>query len=462
MFTKKLTFRMHISIKNLGIVKSAEIELKGITVITGYNDTGKSFISKLVFAIIKTITGAEKLEAMEKGKKIMFALDAITITYKRVIPQPTKPSKYDSKTLLDAMEQYVFVNSNKTKKEFYDVIDDYKREITEEIKMFTESKSRIRKKELVETVNSIDKNFNIIYSFLNDIRELESIYKNYFQSEIINNLFEGAINNIESNNELTITLTEGSSQLVYISISNNTILSFKYDPINTPLFNKDVHLIETPMIVSLERVFDLTNNFFFRNSEIPLQFEDLVEKIRVKNNTNNFPDAYKLIEEINKIIGGNSDFDTKSKSIFFTKENNKKISSSNIASGIKSFVLLEILLKNNYLTPNTVLIIDEPEVHLHPAWEIIYAELLFTFCKYGITILIATHSGYFLQAIAEYSTSFEMEDKVTFYFGEKIEEGVSDFKDVTSDLEPIFRALSKPMRDIFRKQNEQKSNNNFL
>ena len=35
---------MNLSVYNFGKIKSAEIDLKGLTVIAGLNDTGKNFI----------------------------------------------------------------------------------------------------------------------------------------------------------------------------------------------------------------------------------------------------------------------------------------------------------------------------------------------------------------------------------------------------------------------------------
>ncbi|MCX6579649.1 MAG: hypothetical protein NT166_05635 [Candidatus Aminicenantes bacterium] len=43
---------MQVTFKNTGMIEDAGIELNGLTVIAGENDTGKSTVGKLLFAFI--------------------------------------------------------------------------------------------------------------------------------------------------------------------------------------------------------------------------------------------------------------------------------------------------------------------------------------------------------------------------------------------------------------------------
>ena len=43
---------MQIKLENIGIVKNSSIELNGLTVITGKNNSGKSTVGKTLYAII--------------------------------------------------------------------------------------------------------------------------------------------------------------------------------------------------------------------------------------------------------------------------------------------------------------------------------------------------------------------------------------------------------------------------
>lgn len=61
---------MILSLKNFGIIETAEIELKGLTVLAGLNDTGKSFISKIFYALIKTIKDSSSQDFNRKSTQL--------------------------------------------------------------------------------------------------------------------------------------------------------------------------------------------------------------------------------------------------------------------------------------------------------------------------------------------------------------------------------------------------------
>ena len=44
---------MKLNIKNIGMIKEADVKLDGLTVIAGENDTGKSTLGKILFATVK-------------------------------------------------------------------------------------------------------------------------------------------------------------------------------------------------------------------------------------------------------------------------------------------------------------------------------------------------------------------------------------------------------------------------
>lgn len=51
---------MLVTFKNTGMIEEANIRFDGLTVIAGENDTGKSTVGKLIFAIIKTFNRYER------------------------------------------------------------------------------------------------------------------------------------------------------------------------------------------------------------------------------------------------------------------------------------------------------------------------------------------------------------------------------------------------------------------
>ena len=78
---------MRLSIKNIGKIKNAAVEINGITVIAGENDTGKSTVGKALFAIFNSFYNfkqqieAERFSSVEKNLMLRLVLMSDNLTY---------------------------------------------------------------------------------------------------------------------------------------------------------------------------------------------------------------------------------------------------------------------------------------------------------------------------------------------------------------------------------------------
>ena len=61
---------MKICMKNIGLIKNSDIEIKGITVIGGYNNTGKSTILKAIYGLLSSNHNLKKEILQEKKRSI--------------------------------------------------------------------------------------------------------------------------------------------------------------------------------------------------------------------------------------------------------------------------------------------------------------------------------------------------------------------------------------------------------
>ncbi|RKZ63143.1 MAG: hypothetical protein DRR08_04325 [Candidatus Parabeggiatoa sp. nov. 2] len=119
----------------------------------------------------------------------------------------------------------------------------------------------------------------------------------------------------------------------------------------------------------------------------------------------------------------------------------------NVAAGIKYFGLLQRLAENNQLKSDHLLIIDEPENHLHPEWQLLLAELIVNLVnQHKVYVLINSHSPYLIEALKVYS-DISIKEKTHFYFNELTDEGI-EVKKVTDDLSSLFEALSLPFHKL--------------
>ena len=149
----------------------------------------------------------------------------------------------------------------------------------------------------------------------------------------------------------------------------------------------------------------------------------------------------KLIKEI---LGG--EIKKENGELFFVRENGIKTHMKNTSSGVKQVAIIQTLLNNNELEPNSFLIMDEPEVNLHPEWQIKFAKILVLLVKeLDLSIYIASHSPFFIEAIELYSQYYDLIDDSYFYLTQKAEGYQYDIMPVDSNnLEAIYRNLGQP------------------
>ena len=145
-----------------------------------------------------------------------------------------------------------------------------------------------------------------------------------------------------------------------------------------------------------------------------------------------------------EITGGR--FVKNDKNIMFISSE-KEFLMKNTSSGIKQLGIIQMLLNNRKLSENSFLIMDEPEVNLHPEWQVKFAKVITLLAKeLNITIYINTHSPLFIEAMRTFSKKYGMLDDTNFYLTYESDiENKFDFEKISSDeLNIIYNTLGKP------------------
>lgn len=273
----------------------------------------------------------------------------------------------------------------------------------------------------------------------------------------LNLVFDG---NVSQEGAIEI-LDDNQQEVTFAKISRKNFVSeFRYgnNDKNRKFF--DATFIQSPIVFDLIDFFDSVSRLKIRQKyDYELEFDikypyilwDLYDKI---SNTNPFPKSRSLqilSDKIQETIGG--EFKKDGAKFNFNKYftgRALKIEVTNTAFGIKSFGILQLLNNNGYLNEKYVLILDEPEVHLHPAWQLKYADIVVGLVEQGIFVVVNSHSPYMVQALKYYSDKIDKVKQITnFYLAEKTDKKThSVIKDVTNDLNQIFKALAQPLQNI--------------
>ena len=134
-----------------------------------------------------------------------------------------------------------------------------------------------------------------------------------------------------------------------------------------------------------------------------------------------FAERYnRFITEVSEIMEGHFEFDSNG-ILRFVEVRDERADSltfelANVSEGLKAFGVIELMLRYRVFNDGDVLIFDEPEIHLHPEWQLKYASLLVKLQKeFNLTVLITTHSSYFLMATQFFAKSLGRERAVNAY-----------------------------------------------
>jgi len=140
------------------------------------------------------------------------------------------------------------------------------------------------------------------------------------------------------------------------------------------------------------------------------------------DDTNEFIHKFKTLTS--QIIQGN--ISKGNQGFSFETNGGKSYNIVNASSGIKSIGLLQYLVTNKALKKGSTLFWEEPEVHLHPTWQLKMIDLFVELMKSGIKIVFSTHSPFMADYLNSKAQREKFSDRVSFNLLSEEEDIVSN------------------------------------
>lgn len=427
---------MRLKIQNINKVQEADIKLDGLTVIAGANSSGKSTVGKLLFSIIKAISNAEELSHQGKENKLLKRVNQL---YNRV---NGCFSRYEDEGVNEMFPlPSIKMVEHLLRFEDSEAVKNYLMQIL----------SWVDSKGVTPRIKSLfDEDIENIRIALGDSQaaDLASEVRSFVESEFMNNICSYGTDESSVTFELN-----GADDSVKFCFKNNKIstVNTSYTDhladatyVESPLY---LHILDTLLYAMTYREYQKKPRTLFRGM-VPIHIKDLASKLYALQMASSDGEISQQLG-LSEIMGGKFTFDNDSKTLKFAQDNiGVDFSPINIASGIKTFGLVQILLDTLVIGNNKILIWDEPENHLHPKWQIAFAEVLVRLAKRGIPVVISTHSPYFIQGVRYFSAKHEMGNFTNYYLAEEQENHLSILKEVTHDLNLVFSKLAEPLKEI--------------
>lgn len=427
--TNNITF----SVRDFRAVQSADIHLNGITVVSGINGSGKSTLSKMIYHSVENIVNFDKVikeEVYDEIKATVRLLerihDRIQVYY--VLTDENEITTWDATFSL-------FNPSARHDLEICRQYIDYLRVLLS----IEDDEQAIRISRFASVLHFIDKSDFTVEKGLDALI-------NKIQAGItsLNNISE--ITESRPAKRFIETLQVDFRDFASDNLSIEELGAKIAAPSNSKIgklftLNKAVYL-DSPMIVGVSfqtkgkstRYWSDFNNLLRSGGESP-------ENVNSVTN---------LVKET---IQGEPGYDERISTdlLIYKRNDGKEFELEQCATGVRAFSAIQLLLNNGVIDEDTLLIIDEPEAHLHPQWIVEYARLIVKMNReLGVKFFITSHSTDMISALKYINNKEGHKSNLTFYNAEPSEKDPFKFvyKNLGTNIEPIFESFNKSFDKI--------------
>lgn len=439
---------MRLKLENILKVESADIRLGGLTVIAGENSTGKSTIGKVLFSLIKADRNSTLLGSVRVYNRVQGALNMLRRQLSRFEQLPKSIER--TATAVDNLINHTVA------------IESLEAELINWAQDFLIS---------ADSLKQIDVCFQKIRKAIYDYEHPSEAFATEFQ-DITKTEFGTSLtswNKTKSRISYTDSGAESIRATRELEFVDGKLTNFH---ISEAITFDDATYIESPIymhILNLLRSSRPMNSSALRSVALALGQEkvayhltDMAEKLM--NESGDLPNLFheefgEIEDSIKKSISGEFYID-RDRNMMMFRENGHPVKPINVAAGVKSLGMLQRLIHNDDVTPFDVLIWDEPEIHLHPEWQLVFCDTILRLVKEGVPVVISSHSPYLIQGLRYFAALHGIEGISNYYLAVKNPETeLVRFEEVNEDLNRIFSQLALPLQQIMNVAEARSLNN---
>lgn len=375
---------MRLTINNIARVRHAELDLNGITVIVGDNNAGKTTIGRCLYSFFNSLHDMEGKVGNQRERQWRNAYRSFLDEYRLAgffVPQ-----------ISDVFNAYM-ADSNNSGEAIADFLQTrYGEHISrDEIQGFIGRLSDIRG----FTDDEIRR--QIVFSYFSDVFSDQFLPADKADSQ-------GVVGADLKGRKFVIRLRKDSAEFeaplniqhCAYYIESPDLLNYwgRYRPYSTGMLSVSFRKAVRERFAEEDR----TTEHVMENLELGKRYKTLSEKISGVVNGEVSLDSNLILHYDDGAFKG------------------VPIEVGNVSEGVKAFGVLQLALSQRVFKPKDVLILDEPEVHLHPMWQLEYARLIVLLQQeFDLTILLTTHSSSFMVALQLYALKYGRSKAVNSY-----------------------------------------------
>lgn len=408
---------MRLRVKNVGILGDSEIEIAGITVVAGENNTGKSTFGKALYSVFGVLSHLDRrVEQVRRTGAVSVAL-----------------STFSSVNNLSS-EEWLHSVTGKLRRNrltadlIQEVVDSCPEDLLDGREEFVKRATDILTMDEATVQERL-----ILNSFTGEFGSQVQNQVHRDEESLVNLVIKDKTISVVIRNE-AIASTSGIRNLdhvpVYLDQLSPNLTSDKYRYVSRWMFdsqhNANLYDLIGKSLVNDDNDGDSTVIQDILNDQMLKPVQDRLKEI-----------CHGSLRSVGK-------------GIKFVDDNMPGVSLDlkNVSAGLKTFLILQELIRNGSIGENGTVILDEPEIHLHPQWQVVLAEMIVLLQKaMGLHVLITSHSPYFISAIDVFAKKHDVIKNNRYYFSSR--EGNTVFvEDVTDRIRIIYDSLAAPYQTI--------------
>ena len=425
---------MEVSVNNIAKIREAKLVCQGLTAIIGDNDKGKSTIGKVLYSIFHTFQDLKAVFLDVQAGYVLESLNLRNTAYTRrffrsewFLPDAIiDDGEFDRRFALHSRHGFLGPRYSVVGRSFVSEImtTERERELKNDIKIQIQKVRGISQAELLHDAIQADLN-------------------KYFKNQFLPNYPDA--NGVS---EVSITVKGRTIAAWWNSTDKSSVAE--------DVLHNDAWFIGTPLIMDSLGASIRVPSYSIDDSIN----RDLISKLRrYRPGTNiakriadaELASVYELIEGYFSgefLLGKNGELEVGIPGM------QKPLNSANLSMGIKMLALLRLMIDANLLKRKDVLILDEPENHLHPELQVLFADVIVELQRiYDLTVLVTTHSPYFLQSLELSARKKRAEngegETLRVYQPKKVDDfGRVGFDDVSNNTSSMYRKFARTMREL--------------
>ncbi len=371
---------MKIKVKHLGALREAEFTLGELTIICGRNNTGKTYATYALFGFLYTWRRMLSIQINDDKIEKLLAQGVIRID----IQEYVKKSEH---IIAKACQRY-----------------------TQELpKIFAAPIDRFKQTEFNISLEIENKNINLASKFDRKMRaanaELFSITKSEDSTELVITLLIEKDRVEIPRDILKAIISDALKDIIFVQLFPRPFIA-SAERTGAAIFRKELNFAKNrlleemgqsdknidPMELLLKEYDDYALPIK-TNVDFTRQLETIVKKSSFI--TDNYPD---VLDDFTDIIGGEYTVTRNDELYYLPKGKRVKLSMDESSSAVRSLLDIGFYLKHEAQVGD-LLMVDEPELNLHPENQRRIARLFARLVNLGMKVFITTHSDYIIKEL---------------------------------------------------------------